>query len=101
MKKSILLSAMCMLFIIGLTSMIKMDPPPNTECKEICSYFENFGLSHGDCMSTCATCTNPGKGKGVNAVCICNIIDDGAGVKEFGFKNFGHCVKAFKKEFGN
>ena len=96
MKKTILLAAMSMLFIVGLTSMVSMDPPPNSNCNEFCDVFGGFFDSHGDCISLCATCANPGQGGGVEAVCICNILDELFGLENIGIKNFGQCVKAVK-----
>ncbi len=98
MKKTILLAAMSVLFIVGLTSMVNMDPPPNTNCNEICDYFEGFGLSHGECMSTCNTCLNPGNGN--DAVCFCNFLD-AIGILEEAELNFGQCVSYFNSHGQN
>lgn len=99
MKKRLFLLSAAALFFVGLSSMVMMDPPDNAqECKEICAELIADGIfsGQGACQSACNTCLNPSESDANSAVCICHQIRDIVGLEEFGFKNFGECVKAFK-----
>ena len=101
-KKVVLTSAMGLLFFVGLTSMISMDPPYNAaNCTTDCSAFVEAGIfsSHGVCMSACNTCTNPSSSAATVGVCICTQLNDGPGFELFGFNNMGDCVTTLKALF--
>ena len=98
MKKFILTAAMGVLFFVGLTSMMSTPPPPPPfDFKEECAILIALGYfpNQGACVSTIATCGNPGQGEGKQAVCICNIIDALFGLENEGI-NFGQCVTIIK-----
>ena len=78
------------------------------ECSQLCDDFmatdeaNNTAFSsHGDCVSMCATCSNPSESAGKQAVCICNIYEavlvaEGADWDDLGVKNKGECIKIIK-----
>ena len=81
------------------------------DCNEICDTLmasddanDTAFANNGDCVSLCATCSNPSESTGTLAVCICNYYDsylESAGLDwdDLGLKNKGQCVKAVKDVF--
>ena len=94
MKKFFFVAFMGAILFFSLTSMMNMDPPANSQCQEICLELGDLGLNHGQCVSFCNSCLNNGN---TGPVCICNEIDYLDLLEEFGFKNFGQCVKFVRK----
>lgn len=98
-KKVILTTAMSLLFFVGLTSMISMDPPYNaTSCQADCDVLVEVGLfaDQGSCRSACSTCTNPSSSVGSFAVCNCKLTDAIVGLEAAGYNNMGDCVNTIK-----
>jgi len=97
MKTNILSIVMGCLLIVGLTSMISLNPTAKAyDCATDCEFITaELGISWGQCMSFCRTCTNEGQGKGVAAVCECNFYEAIGVLEEEGI-NFGQCVKLLK-----
>ncbi|MBX2816885.1 MAG: hypothetical protein KTR24_12845 [Saprospiraceae bacterium] len=94
MKKRLFLLLAGGLFFVGLTSMM-MDPPENTECKEVCVEIADvLDVSLGACMGACNPCLNKGKGNG--PVCTCKSIKLFSGAD---FK-LGDCVSFFNSNSG-
>lgn len=90
----------------------------NIECSDFCDeygtgYFNyttvDFDGDHGDCMSLCNTCNNPGESVASTAVCICNWHDEKRGdngetwneYSNGNYKNFGKCVNFYKGQLSD
>ena len=77
-------------FSVGVMS-VQADPPGNATCNAQCIALGDLGLSHGQCVSFCATCTNNGN---TDAVCFCNFADF-IGYLDYAGLSFGDCVSTF------
>lgn len=99
MKKSILMFFMGALFFVGLTSMVEMEPPLNSEiCDEVCEFWVGVGVSQtwGSCMAWCNTCANKSQNVKIDAAhCFCKDLKDQGILKAAGV-SFGECLQTFK-----
>ncbi len=100
MKRNLLLLAMSVLFAIGLTSMVQVEPYPF--CQEDCAFLVEEGIfpTQGACMSACHSCTSEADFNAATfAVCFCKTAGPFEGDPLLGQKNFGKCVNLVKGHF--
>jgi len=98
-KKRILplVMGLCLALSVAFTVTVASQaaPPVNSTCHAQCDDLGDLGLTHGECVSFCTSCTNNGN---TGANCLCNQLDFFGLIGPDGiFKNFGQCIKAVRQ----
>ena len=91
------------LFCLAFVSCSDLDFGDANECNDICENASESGVfsNNGDCVSFCATCSNPSESAATQAICWCEYIEilietQGGSWEDSGLKNKGQCIKAVK-----
>jgi hypothetical protein len=97
MKKTNLHVAVCLSAVIALflmasaTVKVQADPAPNSNVSQFCTENNDFGHTHGECVSIWEANANAFAGKGIaEAVALCKILEE-----VFGPFPLGQCISHF------
>jgi len=86
-----LLGLAAVVTVVSSVRKVQADSSPHADVSGFCSYNDNFGHSHGECVSIAQANVNALAGNGIaDAVAICKILE---GV--FGPFPLGQCVSHF------
>lgn len=94
MKRIALVLCMSLVLAASIGVVVQADPPANSTCNTQCNDLGDLGLTHGQCVSFCTSCTNNGN---TDANCFCNFLDAIGAIGPDGvFRNFGQCISTLK-----